>query len=292
MKKILITGANSYIGTSFEAYVSQWPDQFHVETVDMVDRSWREKSFAGYDCVFHVAGIAHSDVGRLSDAQREQYYLINTDLAVATAAKAKADGVRQFIFMSSAIVYGDSAGLGKSKHILRDTPVAPANCYGDSKLQAERGILPMQDENFKVVVLRPPMVYGPGSKGNYPSLAKLARSLPAFPKVDNRRSMLYVKNLMEFSRLMVVNEEQGIFWPQNREYVNTTQMARMIARAHGKNLLTVPGTAWALKLLSHATGLVDKAFGSLTYDMSLSEYREDYRVTDFETSIMETEGIL
>lgn len=291
MKKILITGANSYIGTSFEAYVSQWPTEFSVDTLDMLDPAWRETSFAGYDTVFHVAGLAHSDIGSLSSAQREEYYRVNTDLAVETAAKAREDGVKQFIFMSSAIVYGNSAGLGQSRHITRETPVAPANCYGDSKVKAEQGILPLQDEIFKVVILRPPMVYGPGSKGNYPTLAKLARAMPAFPKVENQRSMLYVKNLMEFIRLMVVNEEQGIFWPQNREYVNTSEMAGRIARAHGRTLLLIPGFSWALKLLSHATGLVDKAFGSLTYDMALSEYREDYRIVNFEDSILETEGI-
>lgn len=292
MKKILITGANSYIGTSFEAYVARWPEAFRVETLDMLDPAWREASFSGFDCVFHVAGLAHSDIGSLSSAQREEYYRVNTDLAVETAVKAKADGVKQFIFMSSAIVYGNSAGLGKVKHITRDTPVAPSNCYGDSKAKAEQGILPLQDEGFKVVILRPPMVYGPGSKGNYPTLAKLARLLPAFPKVENQRSMLYVKNLMEFIRLMVVNQEQGIFWPQNREYVNTSEMASRIARAHGKKLLVVPGFCWALKLLSRVTALVDKAFGSMTYDMTLSEYREDYRIVGLEDSILETEGIL
>jgi UDP-glucose 4-epimerase len=291
MKNILITGANSYIGTSFETYLSQWPEQFRTETLDMIGDAWRNHSFAGFDSVFHVAGIAHSDVGKISEARREEYYRVNTDLAVETAAKAKAQGVKQFIFMSSAIVYGNSAGLGEKKHITRDTPVAPANCYGDSKAKAEEGILALQDDSFRVVILRPPMVYGPGSKGNYPTLAKLARKLPLFPAVDNSRSMLYVKNLMEFIRLMVVNEERGIFWPQNREYVNTTVLAQAIARAHGKKLMALPGCNWALKLLSHATGLVDKAFGSLTYDMSLSEYREDYRISDFENSILETEGI-
>lgn len=291
MKKILITGANSYIGTSLEKYLRGWPDDFLVDTVDMIGDAWRETSFAGYDTVFHVAGIAHSDYGKISEEQREMYYRVNTDLAIETARKAKAEGAGQFIFMSSAIVYGSSAGLGRNKHIDRDTPVAPANCYGDSKAKAEAGILPLNGDGFKVVILRPPMVYGPGSKGNYPTLAKLARSLPAFPKVDNRRSMLYVKNLMEFIRLMVVNGEAGIFWPQNREYVNTTEMARLIARAHGKKLAVIPGFGWALKLLSHVTALVDKAFGSMTYDMRLSEYREDYRIVGLEDSIQETEGI-
>lgn len=291
MKKILITGANSFIGTSFERYLSRWPGEFQVDTLDMLQPAWRETSFAGYDCVFHVAGLAHSDVGNLTDAQRENYYRVNTDLTIETASRAKAEGVGQFIFMSSAIVYGNSAGLGKHKHITRDTPVSPANCYGDSKVKAEQGILPMQDDTFNVVVLRPPMIYGLGSKGNYPILAKLARTLPVFPKAENQRSMLYVKNLMEFIRLMIINEEQGIFWPQNREYVNTAAMARSIARAHGKNMLLVPGFSWALRLMSHATALVDKAFGNLTYDMALSEYREDYRIVNLEDSILETEGI-
>ena len=289
MMKILITGANSYIGTSFETYISKWPDDFRVDTVDMEDDSWREQSFAGYDAVFHVAGIAHSDVGNVSDERRALYYRVNADLAIETARKAKADGAGQFIFMSSAIVYGNSAGVGKIKVITRDTPVAPANFYGDTKVKAEQGILPLDDDNFKVVVLRPPMVYGPGSKGNYPVLAKLARKLPVFPKVNNQRSVLYVENLTEFIRLMIVNREHGVFWPQNAEQVSTTQLASLIARAHGKKLPVIGGVTWALKCLAHVTALVDKAFGSLSYDPQISQYREDYRVVDLEESIRRTE---
>lgn len=290
MKKILITGANSYIGTSFEQYVEQWPDKYQVDTVDMIDGTWREKSFAGYDCVFHVAGIAHSDTGNVSPERQAFYYKINTDLAIETAQKAKADGVGQFIFMSSAIVYGDSAPLGKQKRITRDTPVSPANFYGDTKVQAEKGILPLSDERFKVVILRPPMIYGPGSKGNYPTLSKLAQKLPLFPAVDNQRSMLYIGNLVEFVRLMVENEEQGIFWPQNSEYSNTSELVKLIAQNHDKKIVAVPGFTWALKGLSHVTGLVNKAFGSLSYDMDMSEYSSEYRKYTLEESIAETEG--
>ena len=290
MKKILITGADSYIGTSIERYLAQWPQQYQVDTVDMVDGSWSERSFAGYDTVFHVAGIAHSDTGNVSEERKALYYKVNTDLTVETAKKAKAEGVGQFIFMSSAIVYGDSAPIGQQKVITADTPLAPANFYGDSKVQAEKGILPLNDDDFHVVVLRPPMIYGPGSKGNYPVLSKLARKLPVFPKVANQRSMLYIGNLAEFVRLMIENREQGIFWPQNGEYSNTTELVRLIANAQGKNILIVPGLGWALKLLGHATGLVNKAFGSLSYDMELSRYREDYRKYSLAESIELTEG--
>ena len=289
MKKILITGANSYIGTSFEKYMAQWPDQYQVETVDMIDGTWRQKDFSCYDCIYHVAGIAHSDSGKISPEKAKLYYAVNTDLTVETAKKAKAEGVKQFIFMSSAIVYGESAPIGKTKVITKDTPVSPANSYGDSKVQAENGIQPLNDDSFKVVILRPPMIYGPGSKGNYPVLSKLAQKLPVFPKVDNQRSMLYIDNLMEFVRLMVENEEQGIFWPQNAEYSNTTDLVKLIAEAHGKKIVIIPGFTWALKILSHVTGLVNKAFGSLSYDQTLSQYSDNYCTVRLIDSINRTE---
>lgn len=289
MKKILITGANSYIGAAFENYLKQWSDQYLVDTVDMIDGSWREKSFAGYDAVYHVAGIAHSDTGSVTEERKAFYYKINTELTIETAQKAKDDGVKQFIFMSSAIVYGESAPIGKQKKIMKDTIPSPANFYGDSKLQAENGILSLQADRFHVVVLRPPMIYGKGSKGNYPTLAKFAQKLPVFPYVKNERSMLYIENLCEFVRLVVENEEHGIFHPQNGEYSNTTELVRMIAAAHGKKIRVLKGFGWALKLMSHVTGLVNKAFGNLTYDMGLSAYKADYRVCGLKESIERTE---
>lgn len=291
MKKILITGAGSYIGTSFAEYLSRWPERYQVDTLDMLEENWREHSFSGYDAVYHVAGIAHSDSGAISEERARLYYRVNTDLTVETARKAKQDGVKQFLFMSSAIVYGDSAPVGQQKRITAATEPMPANSYGDSKLQAEKGILPLQDGSFKVVILRPPMVYGRGSKGNYPILSKLARKLPVFPKVANCRSMIYIENLLEFVRLMVENEESGIFWPQNQEYSDTSCLVEQIAAAHGRKILLVPGFTWALKLLSHVTGLVNKAFGSLYYDQALSTYKQPYCLKTLKESIEETEGI-
>ncbi len=290
MKKILITGANSYIGTSFEAYLKKWPDKYDVDTIDMIDGTWRQKDFSAYDSVYHVAGIAHSDSGKISEDKEKLYYSVNTDLTIETAKKAKTEGVRQFIFMSSAIVYGNSAPIGKKKCITRDTPVDPANCYGDSKVQAEDGLRELEDDNFKVVILRPPMIYGKGSKGNYPLLSKLAQKMPIFPYVDNCRSMLYIENLMEFVRLMIENEESGIFWPQNSQYSNTSELVKQIGDAHGKKIHLMKGFTWALKLVGVFTGLVNKAFGSLYYDQELSQYKEEYRLYSLEDSIKRTEG--
>ena len=117
MKNILITGANSYVGTSFANWLSQWPEKYRVDTIDMIDGTWREKSFKGYDAVFHVAGIAHVSA---DPSKKDLYYRINRDLAIETAQKAKADGVRQFIFMSSMIIYGADEPVGKEKIITKD----------------------------------------------------------------------------------------------------------------------------------------------------------------------------
>lgn len=291
MKKILITGDHSYIGTSFEKHLMQWPDRYQVDTINMRGDEWRSKSFSNYDAVYHVAGIAHSDYGKISAERADLYYRVNTHLAVETAKKAKADGVKQFIFMSSASVYGESAPIGKDKVVYRDTPVSPVNSYGDSKVQAENGIMPLQDEHFKVAVLRPPMIYGKGCKGNYSTLTKLAKKLPVFPYVDNQRSMLYIENLVEFVRLVVDNEEQGIFWPQNNEYTNTSEMVKMIAQVHDKRVVMIKGLNWALKLMSHVTGLVNKAFGSLRYDHEMSRYKQEYCVRNLADSIKETEKL-
>ncbi|MBR3918580.1 MAG: NAD-dependent epimerase/dehydratase family protein [Clostridia bacterium] len=291
MKRILITGANSYIGTSFERYLEKWPEKYQVDTLDMIGDGWKKYNFTGYDSVYHVAGIAHSDNGKISREKAKLYYDVNSKLTIQTAMKAKKSGVKQFIFMSSAIVYGDSAPIGKMKMITKDTPVNPANCYGDSKVKAENGLRKLEDENFKVVILRPPMIYGKGSKGNYPLMSKLAQKLPVFPNVKNCRSMLYVDNLMEFVRLMVENEERGTFWPQNAEYSNTSELVKMIAAQHGKRVILVKGCTLPLRLLRFATGIVDKAFGNLAYDMKLSEYKEEYRTAGLRRSIMLTEDV-
>ena len=289
MKKILITGANSYIGTSFEKYMAQFGDEYQIDTVDMIGDGWKSKSFKGYDTVYHVAGIAHSDSGKITKEKAKLYYDVNTKLTIQTARKAKSDSVQQFIFMSSAIVYGDSAPIGKKKMITRNTPVSPANCYGDSKVKAEKGLLKLEDENFKVVILRPPMIYGKGSKGNYPLMSKLAQKTPVFPKVQNCRSMIYIENLCEFVRLMIENEESGIFFPQNSEYSNTSELVKMIAAEHGKRIVLVKGCTIPLKMVGLATRLVDKAFGNLAYDQKMSKYKDEYRVRSLKESIKRTE---
>lgn len=289
MKSILITGANSFLGVSLENYLMQWKHMYTIDTIDMKSSEWSTVSFNGYDTVYHVAGIAHSDYGKTTDYEKQLYYEINTDLAIKTAEKAKKEGVNQFIFMSSAIVYGEAAPIGKEKNIDSDTSIAPNNYYSDSKAKAEEGLLLLENESFKVCILRPPMIYGKGCKGNYKLLSEIACKIKVFPKIENRRSMLYVGNLVEFIRILIENEEAGIFWPQNNEYVNTSQLVKKIATCNGKKVILIPGFEWLFKLFGKHIRLINKAFGNLTYDENLSKYKCCYAKYTLDDSIRETE---
>ena len=288
MKKILITGAGSYIGTSVERWLSGFKGMYSVDTLDMRREDWKEHSFAGYDAVFHVAGIAHVSA---DPEKKDLYFKVNRDLAVETAKKAKADGAGQFIFMSSIIVYGNSARVGKEKWISPETETAPADFYGQSKLEAEQGMLPLADGSFHVVVIRPPMIYGKDSKGNYRKLSKLAGKTPLFPDIKNCRSMLYIENLCEFVRLLIEHESGGIFYPQNAEYVTTSEMVREIARVHHKKMHLTRLFNPAVYVCSFFFGMVNKVFGNMAYEKAMSAYWDyAYCVADFAESIKRTEG--
>ena len=257
MKKILITGANSYIGTSFETYIQQYAENYQLDTVDMIDGSWRDKDFSEYDVVYHVAGIAHQ---KECKENVDLYYKVNRDLAVDVAKKAQEEGVKQFIFLSSMSVYGKEEGV-----ITKETLPVPKSHYGISKLQAEQGILVHQSENFRIAVLRPPMVYGEGCKGNYQTLVKIAEKLPIFADYKNVRSMVEIGVLCSFVKNLIDEESAGLFFPQNKEYVCTCKMIQSIAQKSGKNFKLTKLFNPAIWILKTFTRKGKKAFGNLVY---------------------------
>ena len=290
MKRILITGTQGYIGSALDQYLRRWPEEYQVDFLSLREEAWRQADFGGYDAIVHAAAIVHQPKSKDDPSQAELYDRVNHLLTAELAQKAKNEGVSQFLFLSSESVYGLHAPVGKTLTITADTPLNPTDNYGISKLQAEKALTALRDDHFRVAILRPPMIYGRDCKGNYRTLARLAEKLPVFPNIANQRSMLYVGNLCEFLRLLIQDEADGIFCPQNTEYVSTSRMVQEIAKVHGKHIRLVGGCAWALNLLSHVTPLAGKAFGSLCYDKSLSDYPQNYNIVGFEQSIAETEG--
>lgn len=272
MKKILITGADSYIGTSVEKWLGrpEFSGMYQVDTVDMRENGWKEKNFSGYDAVFHVAGIAHADIGKITEEQKRLYYAVNCDLAVETARKAKTEGVKHFIYMSSIIVYGEGTSVRKKRVITKDTKPSPSNFYGDSKWKAEQKLSPLSDENFHVAILRPPMIYGEGCKGNYQTLRKIAAKVPVFPDFPNERSMLRIERLCEFVRNLIESGRGGVYFPQDPGYVKTAAMVKQLGKEQGRKIYLIKGFNRSIYLLGMVPGkvggMVNKAFGSLIYE--------------------------
>lgn len=278
MKRILITGKSSYLANQFRSFLSG-NENYQIDLIS-VREGWKDSDFSSYDVVVHMAGLAHSSP---KDDEKEKYYAINRDLAIEVARKAKQDGCAQFVFMSSVIVYGSHHTL-----ITKDTPLCPDNFYGDSKKQAEEGILPLQDESFHVAVIRPPMIYGPGSKGNYRLLSRFSCVTPFFPNVYNERSMLYVDNFCACLKGMIDTGAGGIFLPQNKEIVSTVQLVKEIAKVHHHPLVVLKGLNPFISLLRKKS-LFNKVFGSLVIDPVLSKFDFEYQIVPFELSIENTE---
>lgn len=281
MKRVLITGANSFVGVNIEKWLLQSTGEFIVDTVDTMNGAWKRADYSQYDAVFHVAGIAHVDP---KPEMAPLYYKVNRDLAIEVAKWAKEHGVKLFIYMSSRIVYHASKDM-KPNITTPETEPNPNDFYGDSKLQAEKGLNELACDTFKVAIIRPPMIYGPGNKGNLPRLAWLAQKTPIFPAWHNKRSMLHVYNLAEFIKQVIVRELGGTFYPQNAEYADTVEIVRCFAKEHGRKV-------WITKLLNPFVWLgsffippIPKMFSDSYYVQEMSQYDFDYQVISFEESL-------
>lgn len=289
--KVLITGAGSYVGESVKKYILATSTDFEIDSVDMMNDSWKQTDFTKYDVVFHVAGIAHVN----ADPKMEPlYYKVNRDLTVEVAKQAKESGVKQFIFMSSQIVFHESKSL-KTEVLTKETKPNPNGFYGDSKLQAEIGLwnlvskdpstLNPQPSTMKICILRPCMIYGPNAKGNFPRLAKLATKVLVFPEWHNKRSMLYIDNLAEFVKQAIIRQLEGTFYPQNREQADTVEIIRYFAKASGHKV-------WITKLFNPFVWLgsfvlqpINKMFATYYYDPEMSKMDFDYQLVSFDESL-------
>lgn len=281
MKRILITGKDSYIGTSFEKWVRQWPGEYLVTTVDTLDNAWEAMDFSPFDVILHVAAIVHK---KEKKEAAPLYEKVNSKLPVEIAEKAKNEGIKQFVFMSTMSVYGLDSGI-----IDKNTPLHPKTLYGKNKLKAEKALVEAENDDFHVAIIRPPMVYGKGCKGNYTRLARLALKTPIFPKIKNQRSMIHIDNLCEFIKLLIDEQEQGIFFPQNSAYVNSADLVMNIAKVHHKKIHLTSFLNPLINRLTKHMVIFQKVFGSLVYDQNLSHYKKDYNVVSFKKSIELTE---
>lgn len=284
VKKILITGKNSYVGTSFIHYCKESNVDFAIDELSVRGNDWKSVDFSKYSAVLHVAGIAHNSSKKKLESL---YYSVNRDLTIEVAKKAKKDGVKQFIFMSSIIVFGSQSFANTG--ITRGTVPNPDNFYGNSKLQAEKALEKLRTTDFNIAILRPPMIYGKRSKGNYRLLSKLSRVTPLFPDYPNIRSVLYIENLCELLYLIVKSNQSDLFLPQNQSYVRTSDIVGEVSKQYQHTVHFTKFFNLIIGIMKRFN-IINKVFGDLYYNQESSQISfGDYQIYDLSESILRTE---
>ncbi len=281
--KILVVGKNSYVGTSLKNYFLREHRDDIVNLITSRNNEWRKVDFSGYDAVYNVSGLCHADS---KHGTPESYMAINAKLPIEIAKKAKQEGIKLFIHMSSTIIYGNMSRIGEEKYIDDKTVPKPINVYGESKLEAEKGLLKLESESFGTAIIRAPLIYGENARDNFPKLVRFAKTIPVFPNIENKQSMIYVDNLCELIYLIVLNNKRGIYMPQDEKYICTSKLVKDISVAYGKNLLLTKLFNPIIFLFSRKVYLFNKVFGNVAYRKKTSQYfNGTYRVVSYETAI-------
>lgn len=250
--KVILTGKNSYISKNTCNYLLSCG--FDAECVSIRD-GIDSINFTGVDAVIHCAAIVHKKEAEF----KEEYEKVNYELTKELADTVLRNGVKQFVFLSTMAVYGKEEG-----EINENTPLLPKTLYGKSKLKAEEYLLNLNNEGFKVSVIRPPMVYGNNCPGNYKRLFKMAKITPIIPDTKNKKSLIYIENLSYLIKNIIDNKKSGIFMPMDKDYISTAELMSLISKKPCSKLL-----GSVLKLLP--LGVVKKAFGTLYYSEKIAE---------------------
>ena len=267
--RVVITGSNSYIGNSLQSYIGSIDDNVKVDQLDVVGDTWREVDFSKYETVVHVAAIVH----RKDTTNWDVYKQVNIDLTVEIAEKAKSQGVKHFIFLSSMAVYGVEKSLLKDSSVISyQTEMNPVSMYGKSKYIAEQKLSEIKDENFIISIIRPPNVYGPGCKGGYISTyVNIVSKLPVIPEAFTsvKQSVLYIDNLSRFIYLIIVEKKAGVYTPQDDESITAVKLMEYISEALGRKKKTSRILGLFANFLSFLP-IVKKGFGGVSYDREIS----------------------
>lgn len=280
--RIFITGENGYISNRLYNELKLKNENYIVYKKSVREESLNQLSFTDIDVVIHLAALVHKKESNYSESQ---YFNVNTILTEKLATKAKCEGVKQFIFISTMAVFGKLEGSINSKSAL-----VPKTLYGKSKFSAEEILKKLQDESFRVAIVRPPMIYGPSCPGNYALLSKLSKKTFIFPQVENKRSMLFVDNLNEFIYQLIQNRDYGVFHPQDPQYIKTSSLVWEISKVYGNYIYFSKMAGKLLKMLIGKRSIYNKVFGDLYYAKELSSYKDNsYQKFNLEQAIMITE---
>lgn len=228
MLKVLITGANSFIGTNFRIH-SKFTD---IDEISLIYSKPDDIDFGRYDVVLHLAAIVHKS----EKISEQEYYRVNRDLCLNVAELAKKAGVGQFVFLSTVKVYGKESLSSFLRN--EDSECYPDDFYGKSKYAAEAGLNNLTDPDFTVSIIRTPLVYGEGVKANMMSLIRLVDSTPILPfaRMNNRRNFTFTENLVAYIDKIIEKRAPGIFIAMDQKALSTTELVNCISKYLGKRV--------------------------------------------------------
>ncbi|MCD8839818.1 NAD-dependent epimerase/dehydratase family protein [Staphylococcus arlettae] len=280
-KHILITGSSGYVGSHLADSLEQLGNK--VSRLNVKNTLWKELDFKQYDAIIHTAALVHNND---PNAQLAEYFRVNMHLTFNLAMEAKKCGVKHFVFMSTMAVFGEDGKIGEMIELTNPTNLKPVTNYGISKAKAEAKIREIADDNFKVAIIRPPMIYGVGSPGNFTKLIKVAKRLPIIPNLSNARSVLYIKHLEQFVNEIIKHEMTGIYHPKDKFEFNTTKVVTEIRKNEHKNTFLLP-IPKAMYPILNKFRVISKIYGNLLYAKSLYAHESKVAIDNqkFETII-------
>lgn len=293
--RLAITGATGFIGSALylkaenryatlvlgRSSESMGSKQSFVH-YDLAHPTDVTNALAAVDVVIHSAAIAQ--VGTIStQTELDYFYKVNTDSVIALAASAVKAGVKRFIFISSLKAMGEST-TGRKPFDFEDE-LLPQDAYGKSKAKAEKALLNLAVETgLEVVIIRPPMVYGPGAKGNFASLQKVANKNWPLPlgSINNRRSFVALDNLIDLIFTCVEHPAAAnqIFLVSDDQDVSTTELISIMTRAVGKTPRLLPFPYRLFKWVGELTGkstLVERLSGNLCVDINHTKSKLNWK---------------
>lgn len=262
MKKLLITGSSGFVGNYF---INKYKDKYKIKIFSFLKDDINNLDCSDINIVFHLSALVH----QMGGASKEEYEKVNVSQTLEMAKKAKKSGVKYFVFISTVKVYGeeiDGVYTEKSECI-------PEDEYGKSKLKAEIELQKLENENFKISIIRTPIVYGYGVKANIKNLVNLTKKISILPfgEIENKRSMVYIGNLCHLVDEIITQQKTGVFLASDNEPLNTTSLIKLIAKSLDKKvyLIKIPFFETLLKIVKPS--FHKRLYGSLEVDNSITK---------------------
>ena len=260
-KTLMITGASGFIGSNF---IERYKDKYNIIPVDLLKVKSEELDFTDVDCVLHLAALVH----QMNGAPREKYFEVNTELTKRMSEESKKHGVKHFVFYSTVAVYGTHGDINKELIFDKNSKVNPVTAYAESKWEAEEILRKLEDNKFRVSILRPPMVYGKNCPGNMKRLEKLIRLFPILPfnYNENKRTLVNIEKLLEITDKVIRKEIFGITIPKDDKDISIKEIVEKLAKENNKKIILIKFPKFIFKLLINLKPEIMKSlYGSLIF---------------------------